>query len=438
MSSTVRILAALVLGVSAGAVLAAAAPAAVGPCMAVAGAVGDLWLDALRMTVVPMIFALVVTGVGATLSAAAAGGMTARTLALFAVLLLGAALLGVVLMDLILAIFPIPGAAGAAMRSALAVGAVQTPVSPPAGEWLRGFIPANPIAAAANGAIAPLVVFSLAFGFAAIQIAPPLRAALLQVLDATLQTLLGIVAWVLKAAPLGVASLAFVAASHAGLGTAGALIHYVLTGALFCSILVVCLYPLVVLSSGVSLVGFAKAAAPAQLVAFSTQSSIGSLPAMVEATAALGGEPAARQVVLPLAVSLFRLGSAASGGAIALYVARLSGVTLNPAQMVVAAGLSAVVSIAAVGLPSQASFVTIMTPICLAVGAPLEALVLLMAVDSLPDAFRTVANVTGDIAVTAISSRAGRARRPPASAFQQGGGGAQVGGGEPLPESADH
>jgi Na+/H+-dicarboxylate symporter len=106
--------------------------------------------------------------------------------------------------------------------------------------------------------------------------------------------------------------------------------------------------------------------------------------------------------------------------------------------MIVAAGLSAVVSVAAVGLPSQASFVTVMTPICLAVGAPLEALVLLMAVDSVPDAFRTVANVTGDIAVTAISSGAGRARRPLASALDQGGGGAQVGGSEPLAEPTEH
>jgi Na+/H+-dicarboxylate symporter len=403
----------------------------------VAKVIGGLWLDALRMTVVPMIFVLVVTGVGATLGAASAGGMTARTLGLFAVLLLGAALLGVALMDLILAVFPIPATAGAAIRTALATGHVAAPVAPPAGDWLKGFIPANPVAAAADGAIAPLVVFSLAFGFAATQIAPPLRAALLQALDAVLQTLLVIVAWVLKAAPLGVASLAFVASAQAGLGTAGALLHYALTGALFCGLMVLVLYPLAVLGGGVSLTRFARAVAPAQLVGFSTQSSVGSLPAMVEAAAALGGTPASQQVVLPLAVSLFRLGSAASGGAIALYVARLSGVTLTPAQMGVAAVLSALISVAAVGLPSQASFVTVMSPICLAVGAPLEALVLLMAVDSLPDAVRTVVNVTADIAVTAISGRAERGRAS-AGGSQHGVGGAQIGGVEPLAEPAEH
>jgi Na+/H+-dicarboxylate symporter len=412
-SSTGRILIALALGLAAGAWAAGAAPAALGPSIAIAKTLGGLWLDALRMTVVPMVFVLVVTGVGATVGAAAAGGTTGRTLVLFGGLLLGAALFGVALMDLILAVFPIPGSTEAAARTAAAAGSVHPPTPPQADAWLRGFIPANPIAAAAEGAIAPLVVFSLAFGFAATRISSDLREALHKILEAVLQTLLVIVGWVLQAAPLGVAALAFVAAAQTGLGATGALLHYVLTGCLFCVLVVLALYPLTVLCGGASLGDFAKAAAPAQLVAFSTQSSIGTLPAMVDATAALGGREAVRKVVLSLAVSLFRLGSAASGGAIALYAARLSGVSLSGTQMVIAAVLSALVSVAAVGLPSQASFVTVMSPICLAVGAPLQALVLLMAVDSLPDAFRTVANVTADIAVTAISGRSPRRRTPP-------------------------
>jgi len=410
MSSTIRILIAVVLGIAAGAVLAALAPGALEASVPIARTIGDLWLDALRMTVVPMVFAMVVTGVGANMGEAANGRTTVRALVLFAVLLLGAALFGVALMDLILVVVPIPASASTAIHGALLVSSGTVPVAPPVGAWLQGLIPPNPVAAAADGAIGPLVVFSLAFGFALTQIALPLRRSLLQTLDAILQTLLVIVAWVLKAAPIGVASLAFVAASQAGLGTAGALLHYALTGSLLCVVVVLALYPLTVLLSGVSFSQFAKAAAPAQMLAFSTQSSVGALPAMVEATTALGGEPAVRQVVLPLAASLFRLGSAASGGAIALYVARLSGVTVGPLQAGAAAVLSATVSFAATGLPSQSSFVTLMSPICLAVGAPLQALVLLLAVDSLPDAFRSVANVTADIAVTTISAR--RAAKP--------------------------
>ena len=438
MSSTMRILIALGLGLAAGMLMSAWSPGALAPCLVVAKTVGTLWLDALRMTIVPMIFVLVVTGVGQTVGAASAGGVTGRTLILFAGLLVAAALVGVVLMALILTVWPIPSQAGAAMRATIAAGGVHASPPPAAAAWVSGLIPTNPIAAAADGAIAPLVVFSLAFGFAATRIAPPPRARLLEGLDAVLQTLLTIVDWVLKAAPLGVAALAFVAAAQTGIGAAGTLLHYVATSSLFCVALVIGIYPLAVIWGGVSPVRFAKAAAPAQVVAFSTQSSVASLPAMLEAVTTFGGREPVAKVVLPLAVSLFRLGSAASGGAIALYVARLSGLTLSPLQMVIAAGMSAVVSIAAVGLPSQVSFVTILGPICLAVGAPLEALVLLMAVDTVPDAFRTVANVTADIAVTAISGRWGVEDDLAAQLGQQGAGGAVVGGVEPLAEAREH
>lgn len=436
MSTTTRILIGLGIGLAAGALTASLAPAALDPALTVARTVGELWLDALRMTIVPMIFVLVVTGVGQTVGATRAGGVTGRTLLLFTGLLLVAAVFGVVLMDLILAAFPIPTEAGEAMRARIAADGVNPPppLPPPPAEWVSGLIPTNPIAAAAEGAIAPLVVFSLAFGFAATRIAADARTRLLDGLDAVLQSLLTLVAWVLKAGPLGVAALAFVAAAQAGLGAAGALIHYVGVSSLFCVVVVVALYPLAVLGGGLSPLRFARAAAPAQAVAFSTQSSIATLPALLDSARALGGPRSVAKVVLPLAVSLFRVGSAASGGAIALYVARLSGVTLDPLQMAIAAGLSAVVSIAAVGLPSQASFVTLLSPICLAVGAPLEALVLLMAVDALPDAFRTVANVTGDLTATAISGRWKLGGDLSAEIGEQPAGGQVVGGGEPLGE----
>lgn len=438
MSSTMRILIALGLGLATGVLVSSLLPGAVGPCLVVAKTVGTLWLDALRMTIVPMIFVLVVTGVGQTIGAASTGGVTGRTLVLFAGLLVAAAIVGVVLMALILAAWPIPGHAGASMRAAIAAGGVQAPRPPAAAEWITGLIPTNPVAAAANGAIAPLVVFSLAFGFAASRIAAPLRAWLLEGLDAVLQTLLMIVDWVLKVAPVGVAALAFLAAAQTGLGAAGALLHYIATSSLFCALLVITVYPLAAFAGGVSPARFAKAAAPAQVVAFSTQSSVATLPAMLKAAAALGGREPVTKVVLPLAVSLFRLGSAASGGAIALYVARLAGLTLSPLQMAIAAGMSAVVSIAAVGLPSQVSFVTILSPICLAVGAPLEALVLLMAVDTIPDAFRTVANVTADIAATAISGRWWPADDLVVQPGEQVASGAVVDGAEPFAEPRHH
>jgi len=138
-------------------------------------------------------------------------------------------------------------------------------------------------------------------------------------------------------------------------------------------------------------------------VAFSTQSSLASLPAMVEAArTALGVAPASAGLVLPLAVAVFRLTSPVANLAVCLYVAQLYGVPLGIGALV-AGGLTALaVSVASVGLPGQVSFFASVGPICLAMGLPLGVLPLLLAVEVVPDIFRTIGNVTGDLAAARI------------------------------------
>jgi Na+/H+-dicarboxylate symporter len=109
--------------------------------------------------------------------------------------------------------------------------------------------------------------------------------------------------------------------------------------------------------------------------------------------------------VLPLAVSLFRYTSPAANLAIALYLAAFYGIEPSLAQVVAAVGVAAVVSLGAVSLPGQVSFFTSCVPICMALGVPLAALPLLLAVEAIPDIFRTVGNVTADVAVTAYVAR---------------------------------
>ncbi len=405
MSLTLRILMALVLGLAIGAGLAAFKPQWLGPSTEVAKVVGGLWLDALRMTIVPLIFSLLVTGVASAAGTLAAGGVAARTLGLFAVLLLAAALLSALVVPAILQVFPIPMEAATALRAGLGEHPA-VPGLPPIGDWLRSFVPVNPVGAAANGAIVPLVVFALVFGLAVTRIEAKSRNSLLAVLDAVVAAMLVIVRWVLWAAPAGVLALSLQVGATAGVGAAGALAHYVLVISAVCIMVTLALYPLVTLTTRIPLVQFARAAAPAQLVAFSTQSSIASLPAMVDATQkALGVPEHVSNLVLPLAVSLFRITSATANMAVAVYVAALFGVPLTPLTLGTGVIVAAIVSLAAVGLPSQVSFFTAIGPVCLAMGAPITVLPLLLAIESIPDIFRTVGNVTADIAVTAMIDR---------------------------------
>ena len=110
-------------------------------------------------------------------------------------------------------------------------------------------------------------------------------------------------------------------------------------------------------------------------------------------------------VVLPLAVAVFRLTSPVANLAVAYFVAHIYGVEPTPLQLAGGVFVAVAVSIGSVGLPGQISFFASMAPICLAIGAPIELLPILLAVEVIPDIFRTVGNVTGDLAATVVLNR---------------------------------
>ncbi len=398
--TTVRILLALAAGLTVGAAMAG--HPAIEKIIAVADPVGGLWLDALRMTIVPLVFSLLVVGVSAAAGTAAAGGTAARALGLFGILLTASALFSALAVSGVLAAWPAPQAAVAGLREAAGHSSQKVPDFPTMGAWLRAFIPTNPIEAAAETNMAPLVVFALLFGLALTRIRAELRRGLTDVFQALMDTMLVLVQWVLLVAPIGVFALALIVGAKAGFGAAGALGHYILILSGVC-IAVGLLSYLLALAAGVPLAAFARAAAPAQAVAFSTQSSIASLPAMIAGTRQLGASEASIGVVLPLAVSLFRITSPAANLGVAIYCAHVFGVPLNVALLAAGIGVAAVISLASVGLPGQITFFTTTGPICLIMGVPLELLPILLAVETIPDIFRTVGNVTADMAVTCLA-----------------------------------
>lgn len=400
---TFRILFSLVAGLLLGAALASH-PIMV-RVLAVADPLGGMWLDALRMTIVPLVFSLLVVGVASAAGTAAAGGTAARALGLFALLLVGSATFAALSVTGVLALWPAPAEAVAGLREAAGRSTEKLPEFPAMGAWLRAFIPTNPIQAAAETSIAPMVVFALLFGLAVTRIKSELKTTLLQVFDGVVEAMLVLVHWVLLLAPIGVFALAIVVGAKAGFGAAGALGHYILLLSGVC-IAVGLLSYLIALLAGVSLISFTRAVAPAQAVAFSTQSSIASLPAMVEGTQQLGIPEHIRALVLPLAVSLFRISSPAANLSVAIYCAHVYGVHLNPAVLIAGIAVAAVISLASVGLPGQITFFTTTGPICLVMGVPLDLLPILLAVETIPDIFRTVANVTADVAVTCLAKGA--------------------------------
>ncbi|MBU6373160.1 MAG: cation:dicarboxylase symporter family transporter [Alphaproteobacteria bacterium] len=364
---------------------------------------GGVWLDALKMTLVPLVFALLVAAIGGVAERAAAGPMARRALALFAGAIVLAAIYGLSAANLALDLFPVSPEAVAAL-----VPSTAPPEATPVefGAWLRSLIPTNVVAAASQDAFLPVVVFAVVFGFAMTRLEPDRRALLTTIFQAIGDAMIQIVRWVLALAPLGVFGLALALGLDGGGAAAGALAHYVaiVAGVTFG---IVVLATLVTLAAArTPLLVTLRALAPVQVVAASTQSSLASLPAMLAAALGpLGVRPQTAEFVLPFAVAMFRLTSPVANLSVVAYVAHVYGVEPGWAEMAAGVAVAFAVSVSSVGLPGQTSFFSSIAPICLAMGVPVTLLPILLAVEIIPDVFRTVGNVTGDLAATVIMDR---------------------------------
>ena len=405
MSSSLRIVAGLIAGLIAGIALSPVDGPAVESAAAAFALVGELWLNGLRMTVLPLIVALLVTGIAATRDTAASGRLAGRALAAFAVVIAASSTLPALVMPLVLEAWPVSPAARAALLAGVDAGA-PLPTQPPLRDWFAGIVPVNPFGAAADGAILPLVVFTLLFGLAVARLEPARRAPLVGFFQAVADATLILVHWVLWAAPLGVFALALGVGRQGGVAAAGALGQYTLLMCALAVVVTLAMYPVAALFGGTPTRRFAAAVAPAQAVAFSTQSSLACLPALLAgAQERLGLSRRVSGVVLPLAVSVFKATSPALNLAVVIFVAHVTGVPLDPWRLVLGVAVAFLTSFGVAGVPGQASFLTTTVPISAVMGVPMELLLLLLAIEVIPDIFRTVGNVTADLAVTAVVAR---------------------------------
>ena len=202
-------------------------------------------------------------------------------------------------------------------------------------------------------------------------------------------------------APAGVFALAFVVGARAGGAAFGALLHYILIVASIGVVVIALAYLLALVGGRVSPARFARAILPAQAVAASTQSSLATLPAMIESVGRLGIPAAVSGVTLPVGVAMFRATQPAMNVAVAVYIAAWFGVPIEPANLAAAVAAGALVSLGSVSLPAQITYFASIAPVCVALGVPLAPLGLLIAVETIPDIFRTLGNVSMNLAATA-------------------------------------
>lgn len=414
-NAAVSVLLALVAGIAIGAVIQSSASPGFAKAAGNIEMIGTLWINSIRMTVIPLVAALTIASVATSGEAGRVGRIGGYAVAVFVVVLLVGGLLALLTAPLAMASLDIPADVADRLReSAGGTVAAAPPAMPSLTQRIVDIVPVNPIRAAAEGTLLPVVVFSVALGLALTRVAAEKREPFIDVCRAVSDALIVLVKWILVVAPVGVFALALGLGAKMGASSAGALLHYivVLCAVLFAYTLLV--YPLVVIAGRVSPRRFAMAALPAQAVAFTTRSSLAAFPAEISgARNVLGLGPTATGFTLPLAVSVFRPNVPIAWVVGFLFLGTLYGVPVGTPALAMLVVTSTLISFSVPGIPSASLF--LIAPVLMEYGIPAEGVGILIAVDAIPDMFKTLLNATSHLASAAIVERAsGSAQVTPA------------------------
>ena len=359
---------------------------------------GTLFVNLIKMVVIPLVVTTLVSGTAGLGDVRRLGALGLRTLAFFWATTVVSIMLGMVVMRLAAPLM-------SATTGALTAGTTP-PVAPPPTfvDFLIGLVPVNPVKAAADGALLPLIVFSLLFGAAAGSVAPEHRDRIVALSDGVTAALIKLVHWIMLLAPFGVFALAAPVTAKAGWGmlqSLGVFVGAVIAGLI---VFIAAVYLPAVRLAGVSPLRFLKASFGPQAIAFATTSSLAAIPSMLDAAERdLALPRTVAGLVVPLGASLNRAGSALFQGAAVVFLAQLYGVPLSWGAIGGAILATFLVSLSVAGVPS-ASVVTL-APALNTLGIPLDGIGVLLGVDRLPDMARTATNVTGDIAAAIVAAR---------------------------------
>jgi len=352
---------------------------------------GSAYINAIKMLVVPLVFFSLISAVTSLDQGHAFGRLAAKTVGLFLLTALIASLIGLAV-----------GSAFQFNPPQLQAAEVAAKQIPPVSQVLVDLIPANPIAAMAQGQVLPVLVFALLLGIALRNIGEKGAAVRTVVLSAA-ELMFELTRLVLKWTPVGVFGLmAWVTALY-GLAVLLPLAEFILAIYLACLLHIVLTYGgMVHFFSSMRVSDYFKAIFPVQLVAFSTCSSYGTLPVSYKVvTESLRVRKDYASFVLPLGSTINMDGCGGIYPAIAaIFIAKLYGIELETMDYLLIAGTATLASLGTAGVPGTA--LVMLTVTLSVVGLPLEGIAFIAAIDRVIDMIRTTTNVTGDTMVALV------------------------------------
>ncbi len=359
---------------------------------------GDAFVNLLKMVVLPLIASVIFVGVSSLGDLRRLGRMGVITMVFLAIAAILGVLTGMGVMKLLL-----PWASEAAIQT-ISPAALEASTSLRPIDFLLDLIPSNPFEAAAQGALLPLIVFTVLVAAAAGALPRHERDLLYNLAQAVAAALIKLVHWILWLAPIGVFALAAPVTAQAGWAVLQSLIMFVLAVLLGLAMYIGLVYLTTVRFLAKRPVGsFLRACLTPQAIAAAATSSPATVPAMLEAAGELQVSPPVAGFVIPLGAGIARGGSAVFQGAGIVFLAWLYGVPLAAAGIGGAVLATFIVSFAVASVPGGS--VLSMAPAIDTVGIPLDGLAVLLSVDHIPDMARTATNVTGTMTATVLIDR---------------------------------
>ena len=404
-----QIAAALALAALAGSLISAETQIAGVSVVAVLDFFGKLFLNALKMIVVPLIIASIIVGVCRIANDHAFGRLGGKTLGYYLMTSSISIIVGLFFVNLFAPGLsdgePIEGLFTMMAEPTEFMHKVEGKSTADIAEVILRMVPPNVFEAAAQGQLLGLIFFSAVFGFFAAKIPAAYGTALLNFWHGVQEVMILITLWIMKFAPYGVFALVAETIILTGFEAVEPLLKFFFTviAALGFHFLIV-LPVLLRFVAGVSPLRYAACIAPALLTAFSTASSSATLPVSLNSAQQRAGiSKRISSFVLPLGATVNMDGTALYECVVVIFVAQLYGIDLTAATQITIVLLALLTSIGVAGIPA-ASLVAI-TLILSAVGLPIEAIGLILAVDRILDMCRTAVNVSSDLTGTCLIAR---------------------------------
>jgi len=377
--------------------------------------IGALWVNALQMAVLPLLITQLLSTLVRVEVEPSIGRVGRGALFLFLAFLTVAGVLAAIASTQLVTWLPPSGELLAGWRVEQMTREAQSAVSGAPvtfADWMKSLVPRNPFEAAARGSVLQLLVFTVLFGVAAGRLPQASRETLARPIQALAEAMMTLVHWILLATPVGVFVLMLGVLLQTGVGALQLIGVYIAGTSALMILFTLLLYPVTALAGRVSMRRFARGVAPAQLVAAGTQSSLASLPALVQGAKDHLALPASSAgFSLTLAVSTFKLNQPIYLIFQFILLAHVFAVPIGVEEIGTYLLATILFSFSVAGIPGGGGAPSTL-PLLFAMGIPIEGVVLVEAANTIPDIFMTVLNVTADMSVATILARHVRPSSP--------------------------